>query len=121
MEDNLTAKEQKKPERLKRKYARGIIIALIVIVLMCPGIFVIDHVLGAPKSVLKILAWVILVATFTIPFVWMRLLRCPHCKQGFAPLRWNPGVRSCCMDCGKIFVFDDETDPADEEERSLWD
>ena len=26
-----------------------------------------------------------------------------------------------CKDCGKIFVFDDETDPADEEERSLWD
>jgi hypothetical protein len=121
MENNLNAVEQKKTEKLKRKYARCIIVSLIAIVVMCPGIFVLDHVLGVPKSVLKVLAGIILIATFTIPFVWMRILRCPHCKQGFAPLRWNPGVRSCCMDCGKIFVFDDEIDPEEEEERSLWD
>ena len=93
----------------------------VFVAIMCPMMYVLDHVLGVPKNIMTIIAWLILGLALATPFIWMRLLKCPHCKQGFAPLQWKPGRKHCCADCGKLLVFDDEPDPvADEEEGSLF-
>ena len=107
-------------KKLTRKNARLIILLLVFIAAMCPMMYVMDYVLGVPKSVLTVIAWLIIGLAVATPFIWMQLLKCPHCRQGFAPLSWNPGKKRCCADCGKLFVFDDEPDPEQEEERSLF-
>lgn len=40
-------------------------------------------------------------------YIRFRYLRCPHCKQGACPPRWNPDGKFRCQICNNTFYFDD--------------
>ena len=97
--------------KLKRKYARLIIVLLavdVLLVLLVPLLFRWD----AP--VFWVTAGVCAVVTLSllIPYLRMRLLLCPHCGRGVAQPYWNAGTghEQFCVKCGQPFVFDDDPD-----------
>ena len=40
-------------------------------------------------------------------YIRFKYLRCPHCKQGACPPRWNPDGKFRCQICNNTFYFDD--------------
>ena len=97
--------------KLKRKYARLIIVLLAVDVLLV--------LLGsllfrwyAPTFLVIADACVITTLSLLTPYLRMRLLLCPHCGRGVARPYWKASEshEQFCAKCGKPFVFDDDSD-----------
>ena len=97
--------------KLKRKYARLIIVLLavdVLLVFLVPLLFRWD----APVFLVTADACALVTLSLLIPYLRMRLLLCPHCGRGVAQPYWNAGEahEQFCVKCGQLFIFDDEDD-----------
>lgn len=97
--------------KLKRKYARLIIVLLAVELLLAvllPLLFRWE----APTFLAVADACVLVTLCLLTPYLRMRLLLCPHCGRGVARPYWkdNESHEQFCVKCGKPFVFDDDPD-----------
>ena len=97
--------------KLKRKYARLIIVLLAVnllLVLLVP-LLVRWY---APAFLVIADACVIVTLSMLTPYLRLRLLLCPHCGRGVARPYWRASEshQQFCPKCGKPFVFDDDPD-----------
>ena len=95
--------------KLKRKYARLIIILLALDVLFV----LLGHLLVrwyAPAFLVIADACAIVTLSLLTPYLWLRLLLCPHCGRGVARPYWRASEshQQFCTKCGKPFVFDDD-------------
>ena len=88
--------------KLKRKYARLIIILLALDVLFV----LLGHLLVrwyAPAFLVIADACAIVTLSLLTPYLWLRLLLWPYWKA-------SESHEQFCVKCGKPFVFDDEED-----------
>ena len=97
--------------KLKRKYARLIIILLALDVLFV----LLGHLLVrwyAPAFLVIADACAIVTLSLLTPYLWLRLLLCPDCGWGVVWPYWkvSESHEQVCVKCGKPFVFDDEED-----------
>lgn len=97
--------------KLKRKYARLIIVLLGFTLLVCLAIIILGEA-GAPHTVMVVLICVATTCVILMLYLRFRLLGCPNCGGSAARPYWNPDEshRLFCPKCGKPFIYDDEPD-----------
>ena len=97
--------------KLKRKYARLIIVLLAVNLLL---VLLVPLLVRWYASAFLVIADACVIVTLSMltPYLRLRLLLCPHCGRGVARPYWraNESHQQFCTKCGKPFVFDDDPD-----------
>lgn len=87
--------------KLPLKWAR----AGFVLILTCLGTLLLS--VFAPEAWMLFLGLALAMVQACVGvYIRFRYLRCPKCKQGACPPRWNPDGRFRCQICGELFRFD---------------